>query len=123
MNKKLALAIGLFAGLSSFVNAQTKNCPRPAAQAPVTVTALNQTTVQIDDQDHPYGGTFQIICDKHAGNKEVFTTEILQVIEANRKENEETILVMSSVTKIRILSKKQITAPGFQPIQKLYSFE
>jgi hypothetical protein len=120
MNKNLLLVIGLMLAFNSFVVAQ-KNCPKPTVYP--TVTAINSPKAEVDDQEHPYGGTFQIICDKNARKKEIFTTDLLKLVEDNRLENEEKILVLSPITKIRILSKKQISSPDFHPIEKLYSFE
>lgn len=119
MNKKLLFILGFIFAFNSFLAAQ-KNIVKPA---PVTMTAIKAAPEQIDDQEHPYGGTFQIICDKKARKKEVFSTDLLKQIEESRLENEEKILVLSPVTKIRILSRQQISAPNFQPIEKLYSFE
>lgn len=118
MIKNSLLIIGLILACNSFVLAQ-KNC----AQTTVTAVAINSTKTQIDEQDHPYGGTFQIIASKAAGKKEVFTTDLLTFVENNRLENEENILVLSPITKLRILSKKQISSANFHPIEKLYSFE
>jgi hypothetical protein len=120
MNKNLLVVIGLMLAFNSFLIAQ-KNCPKPPVYP--TVEAINAPKTEIDEQDHPYGGTFQIICDKNAGKKEIFTTDLLKLVEENRLENEEKTIVLSSITKIRILSKKQISAPDFHPIEKLYSFE
>jgi hypothetical protein len=119
MNKNLFAVVALVLGINSLMHAQ-KNCPQVQ---PVTLEAINSPKVEVDEQEHPYGGTFQIICSKEAGKKEVFTTELLTTIENNRLDNEEKILVLSPVTKIRILSKKQISSPDFHPIAKLYSFE
>jgi hypothetical protein len=119
MNKRSFLILGLMLALNSFASAQKRY-----SRTPDPVPALNTNKASVsDDQDHPYGGTFQIICSKEAGKKEVFTTDLLKLIEDNRLESEEKILVLSPITKIRILSKQQISAPGFQPIEKLYSFE
>jgi hypothetical protein len=119
MNKKSFLILGFMLALNSFASAQ-----KGLAVTPAPVKAINMNKASVgDDQEHPYGGTFQIICSKEAGKQEVFTTDLLKLVEENRLENEEKILVLSPVTKVRILSKQQISAPGFQPIQKLYSFE
>jgi hypothetical protein len=118
MNKRLFLIFSLMMALNSFAIAQ-KEC----ARVPVTATALPKSTnPAMDEQEHPYGGTFQLICSKDA-KKEIFTTELLKLVEKNRLEDTENILVLSPVTRVRILSKKQIAASDFQPIQKLYSFE
>lgn len=120
MNKRFLLVVGLMMALSSFMQAQ-KECNRIPQE--VVVVTTSPTSVQSDDQDHPYGGTFQIICDKNAGKKEVFTTDLLKIVEDNRLENKENIVVLSPVTRLRILSKEQIASQKFQPIEKLYSFE
>jgi hypothetical protein len=120
MNKNLLVVIGLILAFNSFVIAQ-KNCPKPPVYP--TVEAINVPKTDIDNQENPYGGTFQIICDKNAGKKEIFTTDLLKLVEDNRLETEEKVLVLSPITKIRILSKKQISAADFHPIEKLYSFE
>lgn len=78
---------------------------------------------QIEENDHPYGGTFQIICSLEGGVKEIFTTDLLDLIEQKRLEDKEEILVLSKNTKVRILSKSYILSPSFQPIKNLYSFE
>ncbi|HEX8517051.1 MAG TPA: hypothetical protein VF868_12705 [Bacteroidia bacterium] len=119
MNKRSLFILGFLITLNVVVFAQ-----KDQARKPVTMTALNSPkSIVVDDQDHPYGGTFQIICSKESGKQEVFTTDLLKLVEANRQDNEEARLVVSPVTTIRILSRKQISAADFRPIEKLYSFE
>lgn len=47
---------------------------------------------------------------------EVFTTDLLFTIESNRDDSEEKILVIGQYTKVRILSRAVINAPGFVPL-------
>jgi hypothetical protein len=119
---KISLVL-LFLGLSTLVNAQEdcQRCPKP------TLTPVEQTKVselQSGENDHPYGGTFQLICSKTLLAKENFTTDyLLPLVEEKRREDEEVTIELTPNTKLRILSKKQISAPGFQPIKNLYAFE
>jgi hypothetical protein len=120
MNKNLLMVLGLMLALNSFMKAQ-KNCPKPVVYQ--TAEAINVAKVEVDDQEHPYSGTFQIVCSKETIKREVFTSDLLKLVEENRLENEENILVLSPISKVRILSKRQISSPDFHPIEKLYSFE
>ena len=79
---------------------------------------------EAEEDEHPYGGTFQLISSKELTSKELFTSDyLLPLVEKNRLENEEKIIQLSPNTKLRILSKKQIASADFKPFKKLYSFE
>lgn len=116
----LTASIMLFSVLG---NAQQTKICTSAVQTPVVGLTPVQPAIDLGVNDHPYGGTFQIIISKGADHKEIFTKEILSVIEEKRLQDEEVVIVISPLTKIRILSKKQISSPSFQPIKDLYSFE
>jgi hypothetical protein len=90
-----------------------------------TLTDLSRSHSQIElgENSHPFGGTFQFIISKNAKTKEIFTDEILRVVEENRLDNEEKTLVLSPNTKVWILSKTQINDPKFVPLTNLYSIE
>lgn len=69
----------------------------------------------------PFDGTYQFIFTR--GIKQIFTDEILKVIDANRKDDETVTLTLSPYAKLKILSRRQITAAGFMPFTKSYIFE
>ena len=58
-------------------------------------------------------GTYEIIPNNFKVT-EVFTTEMLQVIEAKREEHQDVIYKYSEYTTIRIYSRSKINAPGFR---------
>ena len=94
-----------------FAQNQTKGCANYQ-----TATALPKV---IDDNKNvvePYDGTYQFIFTK--GVKQVFTDEIISVINKNRKEKEEVTLVLSEYCQLHILSKKQISSKEFSPLQR-----
>lgn len=88
----------------------------PVAKSGVSVNTDNSAN------DHPHGGTFQLI-QKKGTAKEGITTETLKMIEEKRSEDKEQILVLSESLKVRIPSKRQIASPSFRPYTELYSFE
>lgn len=59
-------------------------------------------------------GTYQIIQDKKCG--EVFTTDLLCIIEANRHKTQEVIISITANTQVRILPENLITSPNFIPL-------
>lgn len=90
------------------------------------VTALPKAESNVafveDNQEHPFGGTFQLI-QKKGQRQEIFTTDLLDFIEKNRSETEEKTVAISSHTKVRIPSKRQIGSKDFKPFANLYSYE
>lgn len=128
MYKKILFLTGILITGYSEMGAQTKAAKY--CKAPVTMTAVKPVLnsqneinyTETPENEHPYGGTFQFISNK-MNKKEMFTTEILKLIEEKRLLDQEQILVLSPDTKVRILSKKQISDPNFQPIKYLYLFE
>lgn len=124
MIKNLLLLSGFFIVAQCNLFAQ-KQCT-PAVTAIYAGETLNQSEKEANSsvsefEPHPYGGTFQIITKK--GTNEVFTTDLIKLIEAKRLENKQEVIVLSAYTKVKILSKKQISSPHFEPIKYLYSFE
>ena len=83
------------------------------------------TTAEIDlgENSHPYGGTFQFFILKGAVKKEIFTTDILEFIESKREKNEDVMIPLSQNTKVLILSKNKISDPDFKALTNLYKLE
>lgn len=122
----LCMAFLLCVAFTTVKAQQVKTC---ASDTPPTVTAiarpsgeLQQAVTVLPENDHPYGGTFQFIIKKGQA-QELFTTDVLLLIEEKREENREVMLTLSENTKVRILSKRDISSAGFEPIKNLYSFE
>ncbi|OFY86923.1 MAG: hypothetical protein A3F72_00790 [Bacteroidetes bacterium RIFCSPLOWO2_12_FULL_35_15] len=129
MLKKLLFSIGVLIIANFEINAQNKavkfcksNSVAMTAIKPAPVSQIASNTTETQENEHPYGGTFEFIAKKNSP-KEVFTTDILKLIEEKRLDDQEQIIVLSPTTKLRILSKKQISSPGFQPFKYLYLYE
>ncbi len=101
---------------ANYVSAQTKTCGNSAVLTPENNSVADKTPVV-----EPYDGTFRFIFTK--GVKQVFTNDIFQLIEKNRKDDEEVVLVLSDYCKIQILSRKDIQAPDFKPFSESFIFE
>lgn len=125
MNKLVVIAILLFV-TSKTVNAQSGSIVQePKTKVCVTYPTATAVEKEVNDENleaHPYGGTFQFISKKGKA-KEIFTTDILKFVEDNRAENEEKIIALTANTKVRILSRKQLSDKQFKPFEFLYSFE
>ena len=106
-----------------FSKAQKENSKTINKNCTVTIASKESAEIEIGENTHPYGGTFQFIISKNAKSKEIFTTDILKIIEDNRTESEEKIIILSPNTKVWILSKNQINNPDFIPLINLYSIE
>jgi|ERR1043165_2481891 hypothetical protein len=113
----LLLLVSPLAGLAQTQTKQVDYHP--------VVTSLPSVKPQTDATGpeiiEPFDGTYCFVFTK--GVKQAFTDEIKTVIDANRKENEEVILVLSEYCKLQILSRKQINSPGFIPFPKSFIFE
>lgn len=122
--QKIGILFFLLFISTSAILAQCENSKLNYKQTVVTdISHEKGASIDLGENDHPFGGTFQFIISKDAKSKEIFTTEILSFIEENRLENEEKILVLSPNTKVRILSKNQISDSNFKPLTNLYSIE
>lgn len=89
--------------------------PKPTIQLNPEITDDGKEVTE------PFDGTYQFIFTR--GIKQIFTDEILKVIEQNRKEDETVELVLSPYAKLKILPRRQISAAGFIPFSKSYIFE
>lgn len=120
---RIFILLFIITGIVNNVIAQ-KECSKTMSNHSSVLT-INKKTSQLDlgENDNPYGGTFQFIISENADHLEVFTDNILTLIEENRLENDENIVVLSPYTRVRILSRNQINKPGFQPLTKLYIIE
>ena len=114
-----AFLLSLFLSACAFIQAQSKVC-----SPNFTVAALPAYTEENTENKNivePYDGTFQFIFTK--GLKQVFTDDIVKVINQNRKEREEVTIALSEYCKLRILSGNQIRSPQFIPLTKSYIFK
>lgn len=119
MKIKTILFLGVLLCSVMEINAQKMRTVQPTLQQESKSQGVNDLN---RENEHPYGGTFQFISDRNHP-REIFTTDILKLIEEKRKDNDEVILTLSKYTKVKILSRKEISSPGFAPITTLYSFE
>lgn len=105
-----------------FANAQ-KECSK-SMNNPITVKSNEKSATLLDfGENYNQYGSFQFLVSKNSKNVEIFTDNILTVIEENRLENEENIITLSPNTRVRILSKKQLIQSDFHPFTKLYTIE
>jgi hypothetical protein len=127
INKFTLPVLFLACGIASGASAQTKSCSNSKEESHLTVTALPKTKAPvgqmqaISENEHPYGGTFQFIS-REGQPQEIFTSDVLKLIEEKREEDKEVVIVLSENTRVRILSRKTISSPNFEPIKNLYSF-
>lgn len=112
--KSLLVFVFLFVVYTSSAQAPTKTHPAPSI---ITEPIFNDGKEVVE----PFNGTFQFIFTTRA--KQVFTDDIFKTIELNRKSNEEVVITLSPYCKLRILSRKQISALEFLPFTKSYVFE
>jgi len=91
------LLIFLFMMVCSAVNAQTKNEP--------------------ENKKYAAAGTYQFIV-SNSKPEYVFTTDILLKIEENRNDDEVVFLKVAPTIEVKILSRKQINASDFKPVEE-----
>ncbi len=122
MVRFLRKAVFLMILLPAFSIAQTAT-KQYNPKATLTALPANQPAENTEATNivEPYDGTYRFIFTK--GIRQAFTTDIFEVIDKNRKENEEVTLVLSEYCKLQVLSRKQITAPGFIPFTQSFIFE
>lgn len=119
MKTRTALGFSvLFMAVCVLAQAQTKTTPAHFAQITTTNPVISDDGKEVIE---PFNGTYRFIFTK--GIKQVFSDEIFKTIEQNRKEEEEVTVTLSPYCKLNILSKKQISQPGFVPFSKSYIFE
>ena len=117
---KRIITLFFIIGLHQFVNAQCANSKISYNQ---TAKPSYHSEIDLGDNSHPCGGTFQFIISKNATAKEIFTTEILSFIESKREQNDDVLISLSPNTKVWILSKNMISDPSFKPLTTLYKLE
>ncbi len=119
------LFLSFFIICTTHADAQmTKNCASANSPSIVTAKAVIHTITEADlgENTNSYG-TFQFIISKNAPAMELFTDNVIKLIEENRLQDKENIISLSSNTRVRILSKDQISSPDFEPFDKLYTIE
>lgn len=116
--KTVLVFVFVVVALTATAQVQTKT---PAMTA--STSAVQNPNISDDGEEvvDPFNGTYRFVFTK--GVKQIFTDEIFKTIELNRKEDEETILTLSSYCKVQILSRKQINAVDFIPFKRSYVFE
>lgn len=120
------LFLSFFFICSTHADAQmTKNCASANSPSVVTAKAMTHTITEADlgENSNSYGGTFQFVISGNAKAVEIFTDEVLKLIEENRLMDKENIISLSPNTKVRILSKDHVSSPDFKPFDKLYIIE
>lgn len=63
-------------------------------------------------------GTYQFVISDQE-NQEVFTEDILIVIEQLRSDTETIVYQVTEKVSVKILSRKEISQPGFQPLPEI----
>jgi len=77
-----------------------------------------QTTTKAPDRE--WDGTYQFIMKTKM--QVVFTTDIIDFIEKNRKDDQDVIINYSEFVDIYIVSRKKINSSDFKPFSEAYVF-
>jgi hypothetical protein len=112
-----ALIVGLFAFSQTAETGQKKS----ADAYPMLTAIVFEEEAAYSEVVYPYDGTFQFVFLN--GKKSVFTDEIFNTIEKNRKKEERAELYLTPHCKVIILSEKEIRSPEFVPFERQYVFE